>query len=87
MTDIKERLRIVSQSPRSFDTALLKDALGEIERLEVDAARYKHFKKCFEHPFQRHELARRLGVDDVHFDPSLDEAVDLSMCRSQKEPT
>lgn len=34
MTDIKERLRIVSQSPRSFDTALLKDALGEIERLE-----------------------------------------------------
>jgi hypothetical protein len=35
MTDIKERLRIVSQSPRSFDTALLKDALGEIERLEA----------------------------------------------------
>lgn len=34
MTDIKERLRLVAQSPRS-DNQLAKDALQEIERLEA----------------------------------------------------
>jgi hypothetical protein len=36
MTDIKERLRLVAQSPRS-DNQLAKDALAEIERLEKES--------------------------------------------------
>jgi hypothetical protein len=50
MTDIKERLRLVAQSPRS-DAQLAKDALAEIERLEDALADAHHpMLKFLENP-------------------------------------
>ena len=48
-----------------------------------DAERYRVLKKCFEHPMQRQVLARALGVDDRHFEPSLDAAIDNARGKKQ----
>ena len=82
MTDIAQEFAMSMYASTADRNAAM---LAEIERLRAevaglreDAERYRFFRSCFTQPWQRITLARRLGVEDQHFEPSLDAAIDAA---------
>lgn len=79
MTDIVERLRDDERS----EWGICKEAADEIERLRLDAARYRHLRngdwECFDYDWMRGMgLTLVHGAEAVH-EAALDAAVDRAM--------
>jgi hypothetical protein len=84
MSDIKERLRDGVLDEEFIESVInhIEQQEAEIARLRKDAERYRAFRRVFNHPYQRIEFARFMGVDDEHFEPSLDAAIDRYLAKT-----